>query len=217
VKPTFATFARALLLVVVLWTVSGGIAFGASLILSSNRLTVFASCTLRAATADTYVSQASSGSNFGTATTFSVRSQSFGANRRAFVRFDLASCFIPATAEVITARLSLYMSTAPTANRTYQARRVTAAWTETGITWTNQAAVAASATSTTTTGTTSGVRLEWDVAADVSSFVNGSLVNNGWRIADSFESSSTARTATFNADEHATASQRPLLTITYYP
>lgn len=212
-----ATFARGLLLAVVLWTASGGIAFAASLALSSNRLTVFASCTLRAATADTYVNQASAGSNFGTATTFFVRSQNLNANRRAFVRFDLASCFIPATAEVITARLSLHMSTAPTANRTYQARRATASWTETGITWTNQAAVAGSATSSTTTGTTSGVRLEWDVAPDVSSFVSGSLVNNGWRIADSVESSTTARTATFNSDEHATASQRPRLTITYYP
>jgi hypothetical protein len=211
-----ATFARVLLLAVVLWTVSGGIAFAASLVLSSNRLTVFASCTLRAATADTYVNQASTGTNYGTATTFFVRSQ-VGANRRAFVRFDLASCYIPATAEVITARLSLHMSTAPTANRTYQARRVTASWTETGITWANQAAVAGSATSTTTTGTISSVRLEWDVAADVSSFVSGSLVNNGWRIADSVESSATARTATFNADEHATVSQRPRLTITYYP
>lgn len=213
---TFATFARALLVAVVLWTVGGGIAFGASLVLSSNRLTVFASCTLRAATADTYVNQASPGSNFGTATTFFVRSQ-IGANRRAFIRFDLASCFIPATADVITARLSLHMSTAPTANRTYQAHRATASWTETGITWTNQAAVAGSATSTTTTGTSSGVRLEWDVVADVNSFVNGSLVNDGWRIADSVESSSTARTATFSSAEHGTASQRPRLTITYYP
>jgi acid phosphatase type 7 len=212
-----ATFARVLLLAVVLWTVSGGIAFAASLVLSSNRLTVFASCTLRAATADTYVNQASTGTNYGTATTFFVRSQNLNRNQRAFVRFDLASCFIPATAEVITARLSLHMSTAPTANRTYQARRVTASWTETGITWANQAAVAGSATSTTTTGTVSGVRLEWDVAADVSSFVNGSLVNNGWRIADSAESSAAARTATFSSDEHGTASQRPRLTITYYP
>ncbi len=93
---------------------------------------------------------------------------------------------------------------------------MSASWTETGITWTNQPAVAASATSSVVTGTTSNVTLTWAVTADVQAYVDGTA-NNGWRIKDLTENSSTARTGQFRSAEYGTASQRPILEITYYP
>lgn len=199
-----------------------GTALAATLGVSSSTLTVStgassiaaSQCTLGAADADSYVNQASAGSNFGTATNLDVRSAS--ANRRTLVQFLLASCSIPANALVVSATVALRMYTAPTASRSYGAYRITGAWTETGVTWTNQPATAASATSTVATGTTANVTLSWTVTSDVQAFVDGTS-NLGWQIRDQTESSSTARLAQFRSAEYGTASQRPILTITYYP
>jgi hypothetical protein len=207
-----------------------GAAFAASLGITSGDLTTYTvattvpigSCTLTA-TADTYADQAtlSAGSNFGTGTTMQVESSQSLAllptNKRSFARFDLSSCSIPSSAQVVSATLNLYLSTAPSASRTYNAHRVTATWGETTLTWNNQPGVAASATASIATGTTSGTTLSWNVASDVQSFVGGSLTNNGWRLSDSSESSATTRRGTFAAREIGTASQRPSLAITYYP
>ena len=93
---------------------------------------------------------------------------------------------------------------------------MTGAWTETGVTWTNQPAVAASATSSVVTGTTSNVTLTWTVTADVQAFVDGTT-NRGWRLIDQTESSGAARLGQFRSAEFGTASQRPVLEVTYYP
>jgi hypothetical protein len=161
--------------------------------------------------ADTFADQASPNANAGTSTTMSVQSAA-ASNRRAFVRFSLTA--IPATARVQSATLQLTMSTAPSANRSYEADRVLATWTETGLTW-NTMPSAAAATASVASGTTSGVNLTWDVTGDAKTFVASSSTNFGWQIRDSTESSSTTRTATFRAREFSAANQRPTLTIIY--
>lgn len=207
-----------------------GVAFAASLTVTSKDLTTYtvatavpvSTCTVTSV-ADTYADQAvlNAVNNFGTGTTMLVESSQTLAlvptNKRSFVRFDLSSCSIPAAAQVLSGTLKLYLSTAPGASGTYQAFRATASWGETTLTWNNQPGVAGSATASVTTGTTSGVTLSWNVLSDVQSFVNGSLTDNGWRINDQTESSGTARTGTFATREAGTASQRPSLVITYYP
>jgi hypothetical protein len=172
------------------------------------------SCSLTSS-ADTYANSAflSTGTNFGTATTLQVRSDVLG-NKRTFVVFDLASCAIPAVARVLTSSLSLYLATAPTASRTYDLHRVSAGWTELGLTWSNQPATAASATASVTTGTTGGVTLPASVLADVSAFVAGTATNNGWQIKDRTEGGLSAREAQFSSREGATP---PSLVIGYYP
>ena len=201
----------------------GSVGFAASVALSPKRLVVFtsassvpiSSCTLTAL-ADTYADGAAlaAGSNFGTGTQLHVRSDSLG-NKRSFVRFDLASC-VPGGARVETATLSLFLGSAPASARTYQARRVTASWGETTLTWNNQPGAAGSATDSVSTGTTSNVTLSWSVAADVQAFADGAA-DNGWRIADATEGALLGVEGRFSAREHGTASQRPSLTITYYP
>jgi hypothetical protein len=175
-------------------------------------------CTLTSPVADAYVDGALLllNSNFGSALDLRVQSSTSG-DRRSFVRFDLSSCAIPATARVTDATVSLYLSQAPSSSRTYEIRRVTAAWAEGAVTFANQPAAADAATSTTTTGTTSGVTLSWPVTSDAQAFVAGSATNNGWRVVDSTEGALLAIDSTFGARERATASERPEVVLTYYP
>ncbi len=206
--------------------VASGVGFAAALSITPERLSVYSgaaaigvtTCTLSAPAADTYADDAvlSAGTNFGTATTIHVRSESL-ANKRTYVRFDLSSCSIPAGARVETASMKLFLSTAPSSSRTYQAQPVTASWTETGLTGNNEPAVSSSVTASAATGTTSNVTLEWNVLADVKTFVAGTATNHGWRIDDSAESALIGIEGRFRSREHATTSERPTLVITYYP
>jgi hypothetical protein len=216
---------RALIVLLVLGAVMPAAAFAAALGVSAQRLTSFegatsvpiAECTLEPV-ADTYADGPVllRNSNFGSSTDLVVRSALTG-DGRAFARFDLSACSIPSNAEIETARLDLYLATAPLASRTHQAHRVTTTWGETTLTWNNQPAVAGTVTSSTSTGTTSDVTISWDVLADVQAFVAGTETNHGWRIKDSSEGSAVAQAATFGARERVSAGQRPSLAITYYP
>ena len=206
----------------------GGVALAASLGITSSRLTTstilsavpVTTCTIEPS-ADSYVDQASlqQGSNFGGVTALQVESsQTLGlisTNKRSFVRFDLSSCSIPSVAVVTSATFSIFLSTAPTQTRTWNISRVTAAWTENGITWSNQPG--ATTSTSITTGTSASVWLQATVTSDVQSFVSGSLANNGWRLSDSVETSSTVRNGQFRSREFGTVGQRPQLVVNYYP
>ena len=209
--------------------VSAGIGFAAALAIAPKRLTIHtaastvpvSTCTLTPS-ADDYVAQ-DDGSNFGSATSLHVQSYqttilvlTTERNRRAFVRFDLSSCGIAAGARVKSATLSVFLSSAPTQNRTWNIGRVTGAWTENNISWPGPTTAAIASTSI-TTGTTSNVTRSANVTSDVASFVSGSQTNRGWRIMDSAEGSSTERNGQFRSREFATVSQRPSLVIDYYP
>ena len=204
-------------------TIGTAVAVAATVGLSSAKLTTYTAastvalgtCTLSGSSADAYVDQSNAGTNFGAAASLHVRTQNGNKNKRTFVKHDLASCGIPASARVTTATLKLYLATAPAATRTYDLARVSAAWGEGTITWTNQPAVGAVSTST-ATGTTSGVTLQWNVTSDVQAWVSGTA-NNGFRIADSSEGQNPAREGQFDSREGATPSQRPNLLVSYYP
>ncbi|HXH88185.1 MAG TPA: DNRLRE domain-containing protein [Gaiellaceae bacterium] len=204
---------------------ANAIAFAASLPTVSEKVTTAsvaatiapATCAL-AASADTYADQnlLNKDANFGTATILNVGSLQTVAltseNKRAFVRFNVASCGIPAGARVKTASLDLYLGTAPAASRIYDVHRIVGDWTETGLTWTAQPGRAATATGSFTAAVV-GSR-STDVKSDVSSFVSGTP-NYGWVVKDRNEDSSTSYQGGLNARE--AASQRPALVIGYYP
>lgn len=207
---------RAVLIVVAVAALgAGGAAFGAQLGVTTASLTAYSAastvptslCTL-APVSDAYVDTNAKNTNFGTATTLVV--QASAKPQRAFVRFSVGSC-VPANAKVASASLKLFLRTAPAQSRTYAAAPASAAWTETGITWAAQPAVG-TATSV-ATGTTNGVQLQWNVAADVQAVASGGA-DNGWRISDATEASVTAYTGTFDSREGTTA---PSLVVTYWP
>jgi hypothetical protein len=205
-----------------------GVGVAASLGLTGTKLTTFtivgavplSTCTLTPS-ADSYVDQATTqqNTNFGGVTPVQVESSRnvalISTNKRSFVTFNLASCSIPAAAAVQSATLSVFLSQAPNQNRTWNINRVTAAWTENVITWSNQPASTGS--TSVSTGTTSNVTLLATVTSDVQSFVSGSLTNNGWRFADSVEDSATVRNGRFRSREFGTVAQRPTLVVNYYP
>lgn len=167
-------------------------------------------------TNDSYVDQANSGTNYGTATTIYVQSRSSSRNMRTFEMFNVSD--IPAQATIVSANLSLYKTGGTgSSTRTYNLYRVTASWTEASITWTNQPAVSGTLTDSISVATgTNNVWKTWDATSDVQNFVNGSYTNYGWRISDNSESSSTQYASNFASEEYTTdTSLRPKLDIYY--
>lgn len=169
------------------------------------------------ASADTYVDEALLSSPNGSATQLHVQS-SLLANRRTFVRFDVASCALPAGARVKSAKLELYMSQAPSQSRTYEVTRVGSTWDPATLTWSSQPSASPTATAIGATGVAGNVVLSFPVKADVEAFVAGTAVNHGWRVKDAVEGSVLpADLGVFSSSEHGSAAQRPVLAISYYP
>src|SRR5438093_6207182 len=116
--------------------------------------------------------------------------------RRGVIQFDLSS--IPACASVTSATLRISIEVAGNASRTYGAHRVTASWTETGVTWLRRNSTptlwtsaggdfVAAPTDTVPTGTTKDVFLEWNVTPDVAAYISGAAGNFGWLVKDEAE------------------------------
>src|SRR6059058_6020915 len=115
--------------------------------------------------------------------------------RRGVIQFDLSS--IPACASVTSATLRMTIENAGNASRTYGAHRVTASWTEGGVTWLRRNSTTlwtsaggdfvAAPTDSVPTGTVNNVLLQWNVTPDVAAFVSGAATNAGWLVKDSVE------------------------------
>src|SRR6185436_1784429 len=112
------------------------------------------------------------------------------------------------------ATLRNYVTVLPAACRTVDIFRVTATWTEAGLTWNNQPfgtainnPASASRTGTFDVGTPVGCQnrttnsyvVGGTVTTDVAAFVAGGSTNFGWMLRDDVEGSATARTTTFSA------------------
>jgi predicted ribosomally synthesized peptide with SipW-like signal peptide len=94
------------------------------------------------ATRDAWISQSSPAQNKGTDSALYVTSKSGNANERSLVYFSLPA--LPVGCSVTSATLRLY-NESPVGGRSIQALRITAAWTENGVTWTNQPATTGTA------------------------------------------------------------------------
>lgn len=172
-------------------------------------------CTLTAV-ADASVNAALATTNFGTSTQLNVSPNSV-ATQRAFVRFDLTGCSppIPADAIVQSATLSVTTAAPVLATRTIDLRSVSAAWTESAVTWDTQPSVAASNTSTAdvTLGQAAGTVVSWTATSDVQSFVAGAATDLGFRLSDSAEGTALGVPLVLGARE--AASGHPQLVVTY--
>ncbi len=209
----------------------------ASLNLTSQAFTPYRTCTITAtpvtatAVVDSTVQQVQATTNFGATPSVTVSSGT-AINQRIYLKFDLTACrpAIPASAIVRLATVRLYVTALPTACRTLDLFKVTAAWTESVITWNNQpfgAAINNPATGSRSgsfnVGTTAGCQnlaagvyvVGGTVTANVATFVSGASSNLGWMIRDDVEGSATTRTATFSAKELGTVAQEPQLVVTY--
>jgi hypothetical protein len=147
------------------------------------------------------------------------------------VKFDLSGCSpsVPTGATVRAATLRLYASALPSGCVTLDIFRVTATWSESGITWSNQPfgttinnPSSASRTDSFAVGTAAGCANNAagyvsgaDVTTDVAAFVAGTSTNFGWMIRDDAEGSSPPRTVSFSAKDLGTLAQAPELIVTY--
>ncbi|MEA2620752.1 MAG: Disaggregatase related repeat [Chloroflexota bacterium] len=209
----------------------------ASVTLTSQNFTPYRTCTVTAtpvtatAVADATVQQAVATTNFGTTTSITVSSGT-AINQRIYLKFDITACSpaIPASSIVRLATLRLYLTAVPAACRTMDIFKVTAAWTETVVTWNNEPfgstinnPATGSRSGSFNVGSTAGCQnlaagayvVGGTVTTDVASFVSGASSNLGWMIRDDVEGSVTTRTATFAAKELGTVAQEPQLVVTY--
>jgi hypothetical protein len=175
---------------------------------------------------DTWIDQANVNQNKGDESALRVRpAGSGGKARRTLVAFDLAS--IPAGSCVSSARLRLRLTGVQSASRSYGVHRLTEAWTEgrgrsnSGATWRTRDGAAAwtaaggsfvsTPTASTGVGRIKGATIEWNVTADVATFLSGSAQNQGWLIKDG--SDANAGEFRFASREHGTAAARPRLVV----
>lgn len=173
-------------------------------------------------TDDTYISQASSTTNYGTASNIYFTDTSY----KSLVRFDLAS--IPATATINSATLSFYIyaNSGNSGSKVINAYRVLTNWVESQAIWQRPA----TGTSWATTGMRSGTDYVSSVAASstagyspvnvwttfdlknlVQSWVNGTSPNYGVVL----RSGNGPRPYIYSSEYLNDLSLRPKLTITY--
>jgi hypothetical protein len=160
------------------------------------------------AAADSYVRQSQPGLNYGSATWMSVDRQD-----RSLLRFDLSG--IPPGATVLSATLTLCLPVAPGGagvGRVHTLRRVTSAWTESGVTWNTQPSVAGGPYASLIVPALGCVSV--NAGLDVQDWVNG-LANYGWRINDANEAN--AAPVKYSTREDPAAGSRPRLDVTFVP
>jgi hypothetical protein len=122
---------------------------------------------------DSWIDQATSGSNFGSDQILKVKRENGNKANRALVRFNLPA--VPAGCSVTGATLRLYAGSAST-GRTLQALRINGSWTETGVRWSTQPATTGTASTTTSV---SGWN-PWTVTSQVQAMYSGS--NHGFLV-----------------------------------
>jgi hypothetical protein len=176
---------------------------------------------------DAYIAQDEADTNFGSETELAVRSRITGPNPRnwrALVRFDLSS--IPQGLSIDSAELQLYTTQVPSALRTYDVHRLTAGWTESGVTWnsngtnnwdTSGGDFAATPTNSTQLGLDLNVWVAWNITEDVRGWYNGTYPNYGTLLKDQSENSSVNYEIWFASKEYATAAYRPRLVVRFTP
>jgi hypothetical protein len=194
---------------------TAGVAYAASLGLSSNKLHAWSqtltkgTCNQTSTTADdTYVQQASPNSAAGgTATTLTIRPTA-GSQDYAFIAFNLSGCSLPVTAGADSAALTVYVTTAGA--DTISLYPVYTSWSSSTLTWTGVSGLTIGSTATTSfSASTTGAKTV-TVTADVDAAIKAGALW-GWELR---ATSGTASVA-IGASENATAARRPSMTLSY--
>ncbi len=161
--------------------------------------------------ADSYVESSTPTTNYGTSTKLKVDPKAVSI-KRSLLSFDLSS--IPVGQVIVKAVLSLYLATPPSVSRILEVHRVTANWTERGVTWNTQPSFQSTPISTNTTGIVL-IWVSWTVSTDVASGYATPSKWFGFIIKDSQEPiQGGGSLLDFNSRE-AAAPLRPQLSVIY--
>jgi hypothetical protein len=194
---------------------SMGVAYAASLGLSSNQLHAWSqtltkgTCNQTSTTADdTYVQQALPTSTAGgTATTLTI-SPVAGAQDYAFIRFNLGGCTLPTTAGADNAVLTVRVTTAGA--DTISLFPVTSSWSSSTLTWNGVSGLTIGSTATGTFSASTTGSKTVTVTADVDTAIKAGTLW-GWELR---ATSGTAIVA-IGAAENVTSTNRPSMTLSY--
>ena len=194
------------------------VAFAAGVVVASEDLDATAAtlttCTLTAS-ADAELRERNPNNNYGTIQNIRVDPRNTRVRRNVTI-FPVASCSIPATADVLSARLEIWQDNAPNNDRTHGAHLVTSAWTETTVTWNTQPTTAATPTATALTGTVINTWVAWELTNDVELWIGGST-NNGWLVKDENEGGGAGNLTRYRSSEYTDTTKRPTLVIRWIP
>jgi hypothetical protein len=163
-------------------------------------------------TTDTYVNQASAGTNYESATTLSIKPDS-GSQEWAYLWFNVPACGVATTGAATNATLKLYVSTPPGSARTLTVQPITSSENNSSATWTNSQTVTyGTPTETFVTPTSAGGSVTISVTANSDAWIKGAT-DWGFRIYDAGSSASNDTTVLY-ADNGPTADV-PVLTIAW--
>jgi hypothetical protein len=206
---------RLTIAIVVATVASSGVAYAASLGLSSRQLHAWrqtltkGTCNQTSTTADdTYVQQASPTSTAGgTATTLTI-SPVAAAQDYAFIRFNLSGCSLPTTAGADSAVLTVRVTTAGA--DTISLFPVTSSWSSSTLNWNGVSGLTIGSTATGTFSASTTGNKTVTVTADVDGAIKaGNLW--GWELR---ATSGTAIVA-IGAAENGTSANRPSMSLSY--
>jgi hypothetical protein len=189
-----------------------GVAYAASLGLTSNKLFAWkqtltkGSCNQTYTTGDdTFASKVAPGSNFGNSSTLFVYGGTTSTTY-AFVRFDLSGCNLPTTAGADSATLTLYVTSSST--DTISLYPVYSSWSSSTLTWNGVSSLTVGSTATTSFVASTGFHTV-TVTADVDAAIKAGTLW-GWELQDS-----TANTDQIASSKFGTIADRPTLAISY--
>jgi hypothetical protein len=214
-RPFHLTPLRLAAAIVVAAFASTGVAYAASLGLSTAKLHAWTqtltkgTCNLTAAAADdTYVQQANPNSTAGGIDTNLTIGGGAGAQDYAFIRFDLSSCSLPTTGGADSAVLSLTVTSK--SNDTISLYPVYSAWSSSTLTWNGLGLLTIGPTATTTFVPSNPGLVNITVTADVDAAIKAGTLW-GWELRDT---SGTAASTVGSAENNSTG-KRPSLTVNY--
>jgi hypothetical protein len=194
---------------------STGVGYAASLGVSTNKLHAWSqtltkgTCNLTSAAADdTYVQQANPTSTSGGTDTNLTMGGAAGSQDYTFIRFDLTSCNLPATAGADSATLSLSVTTK--ANDTISVFPVYSSWSSSTLNWNGLGGLTIGSSATTTFVPSNPGNQSVTVTADVDSAIKAGTLW-GWELRDT---SGSAVSAVGSSENNATG-KRPSLSINY--
>lgn len=201
--------------IVVAALASAGVAYAASLGVTSNKLHAWSqtltkgTCNQTASTADdTYVQQGSPSSTTGGTDTNLTIGGAAGSQDYAFLRFDLTGCYLPTTAGADSAVLTLTVTSK--SNDTISVFPVYSSWSSSTLNWNGAAGLTIGTSATATFVPSSPGALTLPVTADVDNAIKvGTLW--GWELRDTSGTSTSA----VGSAENTAAGKRPSMTLSY--